>query len=280
MRLKASPNMLKIIKISPACRLKRQQAFTLIFANGDIYEGQWFLDKRQGYGVTTYAMNKGLYKQYRGGWLNNKEHFYGEYIMLDGTKWTGMFEDGLLNGPGTIVKASGRVKHVIWKNGTLDLQTNKFTRWLWHSMQGTYGYVGDLKEGLPDGFGVYHYDDGSVYEGHFKDGKYEGTGRLVDRLGNEYIGDFKNGMLNGKCAIKSSDWLYIGECVDDKMHGEGELHIKFYCYNGTFEENQPKGEGYVTGISGNKYKFIDDKCTDEKAADPIKDFFKTTITLR
>lgn len=259
---------------------KRHGNGKLIFTNGDTYEGSWFEDKRHGYGVTIYAMNKGLYKEHHGGWLNSNMHFYGEYIMLDGSKWTGMFEDGLLNGAGTIVNKRGKAKHVIWKNGAIDPQSNKFTRWLWNSVQNVNGYIGEEQNGVPNGFGVYHYDDGSVYEGNFKDGIFEGTGRLVDRLGNEYIGDFKNGMLNGKCAIKSSDWLYIGECVDDKMCGQGELHIKFYCYNGTFEKNQPKGEGYVTGISGKKYKFIDDKCTDEKAADPIKNFFKTTITLR
>lgn len=258
----------------------RQGYGKLIFANGDVYEGQWLSDNRHGYGVTTYAMNKGLYKAHKGRWSNSKMWFYGEYIMLDDSKRTGMFEDDMLNGPGLIVNKFGKEKHVIWKNGAIDPKTNKFTDWLWNSMQGNYGYTGELKDGFPDGFGVYRYDDGSVYEGDFKQGNFEGAGRLVLKTGKEYIGDFKNGKLNGKCSINNGDWKYVGECVDDEMHGEGELHIKFYYYVGTFEHNQPKGEGYVTGISGNKYKFIDGVCQDEKAADPIKDFFKTKITLR
>ncbi len=250
---------------------------TLIFNNGDVYEGCWVNGKRHGFGVTTYAMNNKLIKCHKGTWIDNQMRFYGEYHKIDGVKLTGMFEQGVLNGPGATVSKNGVEKRVTWKNGMIVPENNKTTQRLWNSMKKTQDYVGEEKNGVPEGFGVLNYSDGSVYTGAFKDGKYHGTGEFIDKNGISYLGGFENGVLNEKCIINEGSWIYVGECVNNKMHGEGMLQIKFLMYKGKFENHKPIGEGYLTNTTGKKYKFIDGVCVDKNATGEIKNFFKTKI---
>ena len=48
------------------------------------------------------------------------------------------------------------------------------------SAQGEEKYVGNFKKGLPHGFGVYFYSNGSIYIGSFKKGVRNGYGLLND----------------------------------------------------------------------------------------------------
>ena len=57
-------------------------------------------------------------------------------------------------------------------------------------------YTGTVKDGKPNGFGVYFYADGDKYEGEFKDGKKNGRGILYSTNGNKYEHEFRDGIFN------------------------------------------------------------------------------------
>ncbi len=253
---------------------KREGFGILNFTDGGVYEGQWKDDVRHGYGESTYAVNSGLYKAHRGLWFNNEKKGYGEYEMLDGSKRTGYFTDDYLNGPGTIISKKGRVKRVRWKNGALDFTSNKFLSFLWRSNNDQLGYTGEFKDGLYHGQGRYYDVNGSSYEGQWQEGKFHGKGKMIDKDGNIFEGDFVQGKMTGKIVANIFGWLYEGDCVDDHMHGYGALSYMGMTYKGKFNQDVPVGEGTVTDMSGDVYKFNGKECITENAPDKINDFFK------
>jgi hypothetical protein len=54
------------------------------YVNGNIYEGTWLNDKRNGKGKMTHNGDT-----YDGDWLNNKRHGKGSIIFKDGTAYGG-----------------------------------------------------------------------------------------------------------------------------------------------------------------------------------------------
>ncbi|MGS0524405.1 hypothetical protein ACU8V7_03520 [Zobellia nedashkovskayae] len=53
-------------------------------------------------------------------------------------------------------------------------------------------YKGQFKKGLPNGFGIYTWNDGKIYEGEFKKGKKEGEGKLTFKTDSIVIGYWKS----------------------------------------------------------------------------------------
>lgn len=47
------------------------------YSNGDVYDGHWSKDKRDGFGRLEEASRKN--STYCGGWLQDKQHGYGVY---------------------------------------------------------------------------------------------------------------------------------------------------------------------------------------------------------
>lgn len=43
---------------------------------------------------------------------------------------------------------------------------------------GSHHYKGSFKDGMPNGTGIYYYDDSVYYDGNFQDGKKEGKGEM------------------------------------------------------------------------------------------------------
>lgn len=54
----------------------------MIYANGDVYEGQWYLGKRNGYGVLT----KRNGDHFEGKWVNDKREGQGSYFYSSKNK--------------------------------------------------------------------------------------------------------------------------------------------------------------------------------------------------
>jgi len=48
-----------------------------------------------------------------------------------------------------------------------------------------------------NGYGIFVFDDGRVYEGQWKKGLFDGMGRLIFISGSKYSGEFKNGLMHG-----------------------------------------------------------------------------------
>ena len=54
-------------------------------------------------------------------------------------------------------------------------------------------YIGEIKNGKPNGQGTYTFPDGKKYEGKFKDGKEHGKGTYTYPDGVKYEGEWKEG---------------------------------------------------------------------------------------
>ena len=86
-------------------------------------------------------------------------------------------------------------------------------------------------------------DDGSKYIGQVKNGVPEGKGIRYVYDGNKYVGDFKNGKMEGKGIYYWTDGdRYEGELINNKMEGKG---IYYYNdgdrYEGEFKNNGREG---------------------------------------
>lgn len=85
-------------------------------------------------------------------------------------------------------------------------------------------YVGEIKNGKPNGLGMAIYSNDYVmhYVGYFVNGKYEGKGVLLYKDGFFLSGEWKAGKLNGQGAQLTSDKdFYIGGFVNGQKSGFG-----------------------------------------------------------
>ena len=117
---------------------------TIIYDNGDMFEGKFENNEPHGVGKMTYKDGRVC----EGIWKNGKIEYEGELF------------NGEPHGRGKMIYSTGYVYEGDWKNG------------LWHG-QGTfkrsddYVYEGEWKDGLMNGKGTYRWKDGSSYEGEW-----------------------------------------------------------------------------------------------------------------
>lgn len=159
------------------------------------------------------------------------------------------------------VKADGRGILVLYSSG------REFSR-----------YEGEMKEGLPHGFGLYTENNGNKYEGSFKDGAFDGKGiytikqsipslqpSMLSSSGGSVTGEFSNnqptiGVYNENVA----QGPYSGEFKNWQLNGKGVIDVKVTKYQGEFLYNKFHGLGvainFVNGVE-NRYegKFVNGK---------------------
>ena len=129
-------------------------------------------------------------------------------------------------------------------------------------------YVGEFKQGHPDGEGTLTILDGSTYVGHFKDGRWHGEGTWTHPDGDETSGQWKEGRVHGQARWKEgvvaledppSDEEeeregdeYVGEWENGLRHGKGTFtndwggEIYGYKYVGDWDEDHEIGFGVIT----------------------------------
>jgi len=96
-------------------------------------------------------------------------------------------------------------------------------------------FVGEFKDGKPNGKGTLFDIDGSIInqglwiDGYFKFSvfqsvSYKGQGTYT-KAGNKYVGDWMYGMFNGQGTFTLFNGAkYVGEFKDDKYNGQGTLY--------------------------------------------------------
>ena len=73
-------------------------------------------------------------------------------------------------------------------------------------------YKGEIKNGVPNGQGLYSYPDGRKYFGQWKDGKINGRGTYTSPFRWKYVGQFKDGKFHGQGIYTYPDGeSYVGE---------------------------------------------------------------------
>lgn len=135
-------------------------------------------------------------------------------------------------------------------------------------------YLGEVKDGLPNGYGKAEYKNGNIYEGNFQNGQRTGQGKLMLISGDgtktyDVIeGQFLNGkIVKGKATFVRGDRMmyygveYEGEFKDDVPHGKGkktyvkDLHpVTGKFYEGGFKEGKEHGNGLLTTANGDVYR--------------------------
>ena len=119
-----------------------------------------------------------------------------------------------------------------------------------------------IQENCNNGYGIFVFDDGRVYEGQWKKGLFNGMGKLIFISGSKYTGEFKKGFMHGygkinllngsekKCEVingeiqvdESTKQLWIKETTSEvdeyivylkigdvyRTHGNYEKSLEFY----------------------------------------------------
>ena len=131
----------------------------------------------------------------------------------------------------------------------------------------SYTYVGEVKNGKPNGLGIAKYSTGTAirYVGNFVDGMYNGQGTMLFTNGAFLTGNWTNGKLNGKGTNLTSDGaLYIGEFSNGIKSGNGLMIFKDNSFNKGSFLNDKLGGGRVINLWTNgktisEVEYADDK---------------------
>ncbi|HXV09357.1 MAG TPA: hypothetical protein VD839_00995 [Burkholderiales bacterium] len=82
-------------------------------------------------------------------------------------------------------------------------------------------YVGEVREGQPNGQGTYTWANGAKYVGQWTNGQRNGRGMYLWPNGEKYIGEFKNNKKHGQgTLIYANGRKYVGEFKDGNPVGE------------------------------------------------------------
>lgn len=113
-------------------------------------------------------------------------------------------------------------------------------------------YIGQWKNDVIHGIGKMIYDSKDEYLGNWKNGKKEGHGIYTWKNGGKYIGDFKSGKMDGigVCYDNNERIIYEGEWKNNLAHGNGTyMWEDNKTYIGEFRHGKKHGYGtfYVNG---------------------------------
>eukprot|EP01125_Pyxidicula_operculata_P012924 TRINITY_DN4255_c0_g1_i1.p1 TRINITY_DN4255_c0_g1~~TRINITY_DN4255_c0_g1_i1.p1 ORF type:complete len:608 (+),score=152.52 TRINITY_DN4255_c0_g1_i1:719-2542(+) len=100
-------------------------------------------------------------------------------------------------------------------------------------------YSGEQSDtGIPNGYGVHSWPDGSTYEGYWRNGQFHGKGVYTWTDGDQYIGLWVAGVKSGQGSfICSNGDLYQGDFKEDDKNGVGV----YYAANGDRYDGQWSG---------------------------------------
>ncbi len=116
-------------------------------------------------------------------------------------------------------------------------------------------YVGQVKDGVPNGTGTLTDYLGSEWKGNFVDGKLEGYGTYLGYDLTEYEGFFKNGLFEGYGhRIAANGDNFTGMFSGGKANGVGRMEYTTMCiYEGGWKNDYMDGMGWMTWPVGDIY---------------------------
>lgn len=215
-----------------------------ILKDSSSYIGKLESDLLEGFGV--YIKDKDVYI---GSFANSKPHGYLNWYKNNVLHYSGEWSNGVFHGKGAYFKGDGTLSRGTWSDGVLTQTHCKQT-----TSQGTY--EGLVLEGRPDGFGLMLYNNNSLYDGDWKAGKWNGQGAYVNEK-DSIVGIWKDGELNGEAVIKTTEFIYQGECLGNLPDGLGTLVLKDSSYYAG-EWISGKRDGYGDMIYSNSDTYFGD----------------------
>jgi len=175
---------------------------------GDVYEGDWKLDKRFGKGTLKLVNGD----TYTGEYRDDRKNGQGTYKWSCGDTYTGEYRDDKRNGQGTFKFSDGDT------------------------------YTGELKDDYMNGQGTFKWSCGDIYTGEFKDHKMNGHGKFIFKSGATWEGKYENGNPCGT-AINAHGWSAkcssCGKKCEDmslfwKAVENDEIPVCSFCSNAIF----------------------------------------------
>ncbi|KAJ7520736.1 hypothetical protein O6H91_19G020300 [Diphasiastrum complanatum] len=152
----------------------------MYWVTGDVYLGEWKLNKRDGVGIHTYK---------------------------NGSRYEGEFKKGKREGHGTLFVAHGNKYRVVYKG--------YWSAGAWNGLGILFGkfgetYEGQFQDGLRHGYGRQTYwcletKNYHIYVGDWQNDKHEGLGTLTMVNGDTYIGSFSKNLKEGKGCFLFAD---------------------------------------------------------------------------
>jgi len=115
-------------------------------------------------------------------------------------------------------------------------------------------FEGELRNGVPSGFGKESMPNGEVFEGSYINGfRKEGTHDFPS--GAFYVGKFEGRLPNGYGTLISKNGRkYVGNFLDGFYSGQGSMFFPDGSnYIGEFKENTYYGKGTLTSKTGTKF---------------------------
>ena len=115
--------------------------------------------------------------------------------------------------------------------------------------------IGQWRYGQFTGWGRECRRNGEILEGRFTNGKVNGKGIFITTKGNKYVGDILNNRLHGKGKLTTRTIQYSGDFKNNKMDGKGKIIFNNgHQYEGDFRDNQINGKGKFTWQNGDTYE--------------------------
>jgi len=94
---------------------KLKGRFIIHYAGGNVFEGNYENDLRNGYGKFTWSNGD----VYEGNWENDYQNGYAKKTWSDGSVYEGNWKNGVANGYGKITWSDGDVYEGNWENGNM-----------------------------------------------------------------------------------------------------------------------------------------------------------------
>ena len=89
--------------------------FVIHYASGNVFEGNFENDLKNGYGKMTWTSGS----VFEGNYENGTQNGYGKYIWTSGSVYEGNYENGTQNGYGKYTWSDGDVYEGNWENGNM-----------------------------------------------------------------------------------------------------------------------------------------------------------------
>ena len=258
--------------------------FSISYPSGEKYSGYFSPDwVKEVFGIQIDKNGSKYVGMFKNGMFEGR----GRLILHKGDYYEGEFVQNKANGFGKYVNAKGEIYNGYWVDDKQEGQGELILK------DGSI-YQGQFKDGKKNGKGKITWSDNSYYEGDFVNNYYEGYGVYIminKRKG--YIGQWKQGKMDGFGVFFWGDGrTYIGYYESDKKHGYGIYSGKNNLrYEGKFKKGKQYGMGRIVNekgekqlglyLKGKKLKYLNEKDfqDDIKNLDAeiekINDIFKT-----
>jgi len=219
---------------------------TLKLTNGDLYGGQFVNGVLSGKGwwkSKSGAMYKGDFKKgmvtgrgkltlpsgdyYIGEFENGKFNGEGKYFFKQGDTYLGEWKDGKMDGFGAYTFASGKIRKGEFKAGkwlgkeestssefivVKEESTTNCNLNYCHDIEGVFTYsngtryIGEFRNGSPEGYGRCEFINGDLYEGYWKNHAPNGEGVMTFASGQKFAAIWDNGNPT-KQLIKQEEFI-------------------------------------------------------------------------